>query len=374
MSPLAVYIHWPYCARICPYCDFNVYKSKGQKGDDLVAAIVADLKHWRELSGPRALRSIHFGGGTPSLMSAQQIETIISTCKRLWAAQRDVEVGLEANPDDADAARWAGYREAGINRLSVGIQSFDDDVLVFLGRNHDGAAARLALNMACRIFDNVSADLIFGHKDQDAAAWTADLNTALSFPITHLSAYQLTIESGTAFGRASSRGKPLDVDEDMSATLYELTQERLTAQGFAHYEVSNYARDDKRSVHNMSYWTGLDYVGVGPGAHGRLMRGNDRMATTAHMKPQEYIAAILTTQSGIADIDMLGADDVTEEYVMMGLRITEGFDLSHPHIRGRHFDTAELFEAGLISILNGRLMATDKGRLVLNAVTRRILT
>ncbi|WP_017932313.1 radical SAM family heme chaperone HemW [Robiginitomaculum antarcticum] len=378
MTPLAVYIHWPYCARICPYCDFNVYKSKGAGGDDLVTAILADLRQWREMSGPRALTSIHFGGGTPSLMSDWQIGTLITACGDLWTAADTLEIGLEANPDDADAALWQGYRAAGVNRLSLGIQSFDDQVLSFLGRNHDGAAATEALDMACRIFDNVSADLIFGHDGQSAPDWAADLDAALAFPITHLSAYQLTIEPGTAFGRAAQRGKTLDVNEDMSAQLYELTEARLGAAGFTHYEISNYARPmasqaQNRSAHNMAYWTGVDYVGAGPGAHGRLTTDAGRIATTAHMTPGAYINAVAATGSGILDTEALSSDEVAEEYVMMGLRIAEGFDAAHPYLNGRHFDMAELSAADLIETKNGRIMATDKGRLVLNEVTRQLL-
>ena len=376
---LAVYIHWPFCARICPYCDFNVYKSKGAAGDDLVTAMALDLKYWRSVTGPRALTSIHFGGGTPSLMKPAQIQTLIDMCKELWSAAPDIEIGLEANPDDADAALWSGYKAAGLNRLSVGIQSFDDHVLKFLGRNHDGTSARRALQLACDIFDNVSADLIFGHMGQTTQAWQSDLDTALSFPITHLSAYQLTIEEGTAFGRAAQRGKALDVEEDMSATLYDVTRARLSDAGFTHYEVSNYARptplkSDNRSAHNMAYWTGVDYVGVGPGAHGRITTDAGRAATIAHMTPAAYVRAISETGHGASEYEPLSADDVAEEYVMMGLRIAEGLDLDHQSLSGRELKSEELEEAGWVTRSADRLKATDKGRLVLNELTRRLLT
>ena len=374
MSPLAVYIHWPYCARICPYCDFNVYKSKGEAGDDLVAAIALDLKYWRGVTGPRNLTSIHFGGGTPSLMTPAQIEALIGACQDLWTAAPDIEIGLEANPDDGAPEKWAGYKEAGLNRLSVGIQSFDDATLKFLGRNHDGAAARRALDLACDIFDNVSADLIFGHRGQTEAAWQSDLDIALSRPITHLSAYQLTIEDGTAFGRAARRGKALDVNEDMSAALYDMTMQRLKSAGFTHYEVSNYERSDSRSAHNMAYWTGLDYVGVGPGAHGRITTESGRAATIAHMTPAAYIRSVTDTGHGAAERELLSAQDVAEEYVMMGLRIVEGLDLRHPSLSGRELNSEYLEETGWVIRSADRLKATDKGRLVLNEVTRRLLT
>ena len=379
MQPLAVYIHWPFCARICPYCDFNVYKSKGEAGDDLVAAIAADLKYWRSVTGPRALTSIHFGGGTPSLMTPAQIDTLITACQDLWSAAPDIEIGLEANPDDANADIWRGYKAAGLNRLSVGIQSFDDEVLKFLGRNHDGASARGALKLACEIFENVSADLIFGHTGQRGAAWEADIDAALAFPITHLSAYQLTIEERTAFGRAAQRGKALDVDEDMSAALYELTTQKMSAAGFTHYEISNYARPnntrpDHRSAHNMAYWTGFDYVGVGPGAHGRVTTDKGRLATIAQMSPSAYIKAVYETGRAVDEAEPLSADESAEEYVMMGLRIHEGLDLNHRALSGRTLISQGLEDEGWLVREGHRLKATEKGRLVLNEITRRLLT
>ena len=370
---LAVYIHWPFCARICPYCDFNVYKSKGAAGDDLVTAMALDLKYWRSVTGPRALTSIHFGGGTPSLMRPAQIQTLIDMCKELWSAAPDIEIGLEANPDDAEAALWSGYKAAGLNRLSVGIQSFDDEVLKFLGRNHDGAAARRALELACSIFDNVSADLIFGHAGQTQMAWQSDLDTALSFQITHLSAYQLTIEDGTAFGRAARRGTALDVDENMSAALYDVTRDRLSDAGFSHYEVSNYERGDTRSAHNMAYWTGIDYVGIGPGAHGRITTDKTRLATVAQMTPSGYIRAVSEAGHGGEERHPLRADEVAEEYVMMGLRIREGLDLKHSSLAGKVLNIEDLEEAGWVAREHDRLKATDKGRLVLNEITRQLL-
>ena len=379
MQPLAVYIHWPFCARICPYCDFNVYKSKGEAGDDLVAAIAADLKYWAGVTEPRVLTSIHFGGGTPSLMTPAQIETLIQASRDLWSAAPDIEIGLEANPDDADGDIWSGYNAAGLNRLSVGIQSFDDGVLKFLGRNHDGASARGALKLACEIFENVSADLIFGHTGQREAAWEADLDAALAFPITHLSAYQLTIEERTAFGRAAQRGQAIDVDEDMSAALYELTTQKMRAAGFTHYEISNYARPnttrpDHRSAHNMAYWTGVDYVGVGPGAHGRVTTDKGRLATIAQMSPSAYMKAVSETGRAVDEAEPLSADESAEEYVMMGLRIREGLDLNHRALSGRTLISQDLEDQGWLVREGHRLKATEKGRLVLNEVTRRLLT
>jgi len=253
MDKLAVYIHWPYCARICPYCDFNVYKRKKDK--TLLPAILADLKHWREISGPREITSIHFGGGTPSLMTPPQIEAVIDSVNSLWGLG-DVEIALEANPHEMNAANWHGYRAAGLNRMSLGVQSFHDGALSFLGRDHDGKAARAALDMALEIFPNVSADLIFGWAGQSQADLTADLSVLLQAGVQHISTYQLTIEDGTAFAKAETRGQKRAVDPDMSADFYDYVRDTLKSSGFHHYEVSNFAKPNYQSQHNLAYWRG----------------------------------------------------------------------------------------------------------------------
>ena len=265
---LAVYIHWPYCARICPYCDFNVYKQKTDAG--LTPSILSDLKGWREWGGPRDVSSIHFGGGTPSLMSAEDISKTISQIKNLWGLNEACEIAIEANPHDADDAKWKAYREAGINRLSLGVQSFHDPALKLLGRDHDAAQAKAALELAVDIFPSVSLDIIFGWAGQTQGLLQADLDIALASGANHISTYQLTIEEGTAFAKAEARGDIKAVDSDKSADFYELVRDRLIAEGFEHYEVSNFAKPGHRSQHNLAYWQGRDYVGVGPGAHGRV--------------------------------------------------------------------------------------------------------
>lgn len=371
-----IYVHWPYCARICPYCDFNIYKHKGADGDALTEAILADLKQWRTLTGERQAVSLHFGGGTPSLMRADQIEAIIKTAKSLWDFTPDAEFALEANPADADAALWKAYKTAGLNRLSVGVQSFDNDVLKFLGRDHDGAGAERALDMAVSIFPRVSADLIFGHKGQALADWDADITRALKSGTGHISAYQLTVESQTAFGKAFDRGDNKAVDGDDSADLYEHSRERFTAAGFEAYEVSNYAKPGQQSRHNRLYWQAGDYAGVGPGAHGRLTTGTGRIATIAPLRPDAYIKA--STGDGItASQDTLSPRERGEEYVMMGLRISEGIsEARYANITGDTLDAfviKDLCDMNLLTRDAGRIAATADGRMVLDTLTRQLL-
>lgn len=375
MSPLAVYIHWPYCARICPYCDFNVYKQK-QDGT-LLGAIIDDLKSWRERSGPREILSIHFGGGTPSLMSADDITQLINCVDTLWGVLPKTEIAIEANPGDADKARWQAYRAAGIGRLSLGVQSFDDAVLKRLGRDHDGAGAQAALKLAMEIFPSVSADMIFGHIGQTAAHLEQDLKTLLALGPPHVSAYQLTIEEGTAFAKAEARGQGRAVDGDTSADLYDLVCETLGAEGYDAYEVSNHAKEGHRSKHNLAYWQGHDYVGVGPGAHGRLTTGGARHATIAAKRPDDYSARVKGTGSGIDIEELLSGEDHASEYLMMGLRIREGISLStYAQYAGTPLlpqPITALESMGLIDRKGDQLIATQSGRLVLNTVSAKLL-
>jgi len=303
-TPLAIYIHWPYCARICPYCDFNVYKQKTDAG--LVGAMCADLKGWRAWSGPREIISVHFGGGTPSLMTGDDIDTILKRIDQLWGLPEGAEIGLEANPNNAATAKLDAYKAAGINRLSLGVQSFHDGALKQLGRDHDGAAARRAVEAAVERFSSVSADLIFGWRGQTELLLAADLEMLLGLNVSHISTYQLTIEAGTAFAKAEDRGDVQAVDDDQSADFYERVCERLGAAGFEHYEISNFAKAGHGSQHNLAYWRGYDYVGVGPGAHA---------------------AQVATTGLGIESKEALSPAACFDEYVLMGLRISEGLDL-----------------------------------------------
>jgi len=375
LEPLAVYLHWPYCARICPYCDFNVHLDKrADEGDRLVAAMVADLAYWRDWTGPREISSIHFGGGTPSLLSRDQLMALIDAVRSLWG-EGAAEVALEANPNDVTQAQVDSWVEAGLTRLSLGVQSFDDAVLKTLGRDHDGASARRSLKMAIGAFQSVSADLIFGVQGEAEDRLPRDLGAMLDLGVPHLSTYQLTIEPGTAFAKAEARGAQRAVGEDQSAQDFELIRQTLLAAGYRHYEVSNFAKPGQKSAHNLAYWRGRDYVGVGPGAHGRLWTDAGRVATETALRPADYITAVGSQGTAITLRETLDPDGAAQEYVMMGLRIDDGLSLSRlSALRGEalSIDPA-LIEDGLLGVEGDRLAATDQGRMVLDALTRALL-
>jgi putative oxygen-independent coproporphyrinogen III oxidase len=368
MTPaLGLYVHWPYCARICPYCDFNVYRARGDD-EALVDAICSDLAAWREMTGPRTLHSVHFGGGTPSLLSPAYMERLIETAERLWGFEAEIEIGLEGNPNDH--ARFAGLADAGINRMSLGVQSFNDTALKGLGRDHDGDTARHAIDAAQAAFARVSFDMIYALEGQSLMDWRADLEAALSFETGHLSLYQLTIEPGTAFERRVMRGDLAVPDSDLGADLYELTQELCAQAGLTAYEVSNHARTpEDRSRHNRLYWRGEDWIGVGPGAHGRLgafSHGN-RLATEAVRRPADYIAQIKASGRGYIEDTYLTAREEAVERVLMGLRVVEGLDRNR--LRSAtgldiNPDTARAHaDVGLLEFDNARVALTTEGRL-----------
>tara|TARA_R110002073_G_scaffold7591_4_gene43148 strand:+ start:721 stop:1875 length:1155 start_codon:yes stop_codon:yes gene_type:complete len=331
MNPLAdalgLYVHWPYCARICPYCDFNVYRPKGQE-DALLEAILADMTHWRELGGARSLASIHFGGGTPSLMTGAQIERLISHAETLWGLDDGAEIGLEANPNNVE--HFGDFIAAGINRLSVGVQSLEDAALKQLGRDHDGPLARRAIERAMAVCDRVSIDMIYARAGQTAKSWEAELCEILAFGAGHISPYQLTIEARTAFGRRAARGEQLDSPEGLAADLFELTHEICDAHGLAAYEISNHAREPAdQSRHNRLYWEGGDWIGVGPGAHGRIGSASEtgRQACEARAQPKAYLDAVAASASGVATREILTAADERAERILMGMRLSDGLDL-----------------------------------------------
>jgi len=375
LDPLAVYIHWPYCARICPYCDFNVYKQKHDP--NLLASILTDLVGWQEWSGLRLVSSIHFGGGTPSLMTREDVSSIIKVASEQWTTASDLEIAIEANPHDADETKWNAYRAAGINRLSLGVQTFHDLALKILGRDHNAEQAQAALKLAIDIFPSVSLDFIFGWAGQTEDLLQRDLDIALASGAQHISAYQLTIEESTAFAKAEARGDHKAVDADKSADFYELVRDHLIAEGFDHYEVSNFAKPGYRSKHNLAYWCGQDYVGVGPGAHGRLTVNGTRYATIAAMRPDDYQQNVADTGLGICEKESLSPQTHAEEYLLMGLRIEEGVSLSrYTELAGSELPAdilRGLSESGLIKCEGDRLKATTKGRLVLNSVTEKLL-
>ena len=367
--PLGVYVHWPYCARICPYCDFNVVRDRGRAGQKaaLVEAILEDLSAHAALTGPRRLVSIFFGGGTPSLMDPADVGRVIGAARRLWTADGDIEVSLEANPTDAEAARFADLAGAGVNRLSLGVQSLDDPALLFLGRNHDAAQARRAIGVAARAFDRLSVDLIYALPGQDTAAWARELAEVAAMGPEHLSPYQLTIEPGVAFHRRVLRGTLIPVDADRAADFYEITQGVLEAAGFEAYEVSNHARGvAARSRHNLIYWRGEDYVGVGPGAHGRLTLAGSRWATVAEDGIDDYVARVGTMGFG-GEREALDRRDAALERLLMGLRTVEGVALADLAPLAIAPDRLAAM-AGLVDVRGDRLVAGAAGRPVLDRV------
>jgi oxygen-independent coproporphyrinogen-3 oxidase len=329
------------------------------------------------LVGPRRLASIFFGGGTPSLMPPEAVAAVIARARTLFPPDGDIEITLEANPTDAEAGRYAELAAAGINRLSMGVQSFDDAALSFLGRDHSAAEARRAVETAAKAFPRLSIDLIYARPGQTAADWRAELTTALDLGFEHVSPYQLTIEPTTAFGRAFARGALTPPDEDLAASLYEATQDVLEAAGFEAYEVSNHARDlAARSSHNLHVWRGGDYLGLGPGAHGRLTLDGERTATVAHRRIADYVAGLAagTPWAERETLDPLGA---AEELVLLGLRTVEGVPLTLLPTLGQSETTgplADLISGGFLSLQDGRVAATATGRPVLDAVLRALLT
>jgi putative oxygen-independent coproporphyrinogen III oxidase len=372
---LGVYIHWPYCARICPYCDFNVVRERGRTRQKaaLVKAILADLAAQAALIGPRHLVSIFFGGGTPSLMDPDAAGRIVEACRVLWPGPGEIEITLEANPTDAEAERFAAFAQAGVGRLSLGVQSFNDAALKLLGRNHDAATARRALAEAAAAFPRLSLDLIYARPGQTAQAWAAELREALAYGPEHISPYQLTIEPGTAFDRAVTRGTLKPPGEDFAADLYETTQAVLAAAGFEAYEVSNHARGEAaRSRHNLVYWRGEDYLGVGPGAHGRITLAGARWASFAPRDVDEYIARV--RQMGVGAVsERLTPREAALERLLMGLRTVEGVELSDlSPLESPPATLDDLEGAGLIRRAASRLIVTAKGRPVLDAITAAV--
>lgn len=376
---VALYVHWPYCARICPYCDFNVVRDRGRAVEQaqLVDAIVRDIEAQAERIAPRKLASVFFGGGTPSLMAPEAVARVLEAATGLFAPVADMEVSLEANPTDAEAGRYAALAEAGVTRLSMGIQSFDDEALKFLGRDHSAGSARRAAQTAARIFPRLSIDLIYARPDQTIADWKAELGTAFDLGFEHISPYQLTIESTTAFGRAFARGQLVPPDEDMAIALYETTQEVLEGAGFEAYEVSNHARTvAAHSRHNLHVWRGGDYIGAGPGAHGRLTTDQGRNATVAHRKIGDYIEGV-TQNRPWAEHQVMDAWDADEERVLLGLRTVEGVSLSVLTRLGLSVSNgplADMLSEGFLQNEGGRIRASHEGRPVLDSILKRLLT
>ena len=372
---LGVYVHWPYCARICPYCDFNVYKNRDIDEAAWSAALVRDLELYAERTRGRKLGSLYFGGGTPSLAPVAVIESVIDACARLWGLEAGAEITLEANPTDAEQSRFEAFAGAGVNRLSLGVQSLRDDALKFLGRDHDAASAKRAIDAAQRAFGRVTFDLIYARPGQTLHDWRAELKEALALGARHLSLYQLTIEPGTAFAKAVDKGRWAPADDDLCADMFDAAQEMTQAAGLPAYEISNHAAAGEESRHNLVYWTYGDYVGVGPGAHGRLTEEaahgrltehGARISTEAPPNPRDYLAGAPHLENPLTE------GEATVERLAMGLRLVQGVPFTEADAyfaeAGGYEKLDRLIGDGLITWDGARLAATADGRRILNRV------
>jgi putative oxygen-independent coproporphyrinogen III oxidase len=370
-----IYIHWPYCAAKCPYCDFNSHVARTVGEERYRAAILRELAFYRDFASSRRVTSIFFGGGTPSLMSAATVESVLGAIAGHWGIAPDAEITLEANPSSVEAGRFADFRAAGVNRVSLGIQSLDDAQLRFLGRLHDVGEARAALDIAKAHFPRVSFDLIYARPGQTSAQWRTELTEALGMAEGHLSLYQLTIEPDTAFHRLHQAGKLHIPQNDEAAALYDLTQDLCEAKGLPAYEISNHAAPGQESRHNLLYWRYGEYAGIGPGAHGRLVKDGGRYALSALRDPGAWAACVERDGHGLEFREALTRREEAEELLLMGLRLGEGIRLDRlAALTGYRLAQAAfppLAEAGLIEPLDGEstlLKATPQGRLVLNSL------
>ena len=380
-AEFAIYVHWPFCKSKCPYCDFNSHVRAAIDEDRWRAALLADLDHYAAETTGRAVTSIFFGGGTPSLMSAPTVAAVLDRIAKRWPLDPAVEITLEANPTSVEAERFRDFRAAGVNRASLGVQALDDAALKFLGRAHDSREALAALDVARRHFERFSFDLIYARPGQTVAGWEAELERALALAGEHLSVYQLTIEPGTAFAAAHARGDFALPDEETQAQLYETTQARLAAANLPAYEISNHARPGAECRHNLAYWRSADYVGVGPGAHGRLTLDGARIATRQLRAPETWIAAAERQGHGSEERVVVPPPEHLEEVLMMGLRLAEG--ISRIRFRaalGQQFETAldakrlaALIEDEFLILDDQHLAATEAGRQRLNAVLAALL-
>ena len=377
----AVYVHWPFCLAKCPYCDFNSHVRERVEQERWRTALVRELNHYAGQTPGRTVTSIFFGGGTPSLMAPATVGAVIDRIAERWTLDPNIEITLEANPTSVESHKFKGFRTAGVNRVSLGIQALDDASLKFLGRQHSATEALGAIELAARQFDRYSFDLIYARPGQTEASWAAELDRALSFAAGHLSVYQLTIEQGTQFATLHARGAFTLPDDELAGALYELTQAHLAAAGLPAYEISNHARPGEASRHNLTYWRYGDYVGVGPGAHGRLTRDGVKIATRQAKAPETWLAQVERDGHGTQETEAIDAEARAEELLMMGLRLAEGIP------RGRFRDElglapedvldpvalGHLTEGGFVTLDAERLVATAAGRQRLNAVLAALL-
>ena len=371
-EPLAVYIHWPFCRSKCPYCDFNSHVRDSVDAARWTRALLADLDYHAELMPGRAVGSVFFGGGTPSLMPPETVGALLDRVGARWTMVPDVEVTLEANPNSAEAARFRAFAAAGVNRLSLGIQSLDPAALKMLGRLHDRGEAIAAIERARANFARFSFDLIYARPGQSVAAWRHELDEALALADDHLSLYQLTIEPGTAFATLERLGGLVVPVEEVAVALFEMTQERLEARGLPAYEISNHARPGGECHHNLAYWRYQDYIGTGPGAHGRLTRSDVKYATRQRRAPERWLAEVERTGTGIEEMTAIDRASAIEEMLMMGLRLTSGVERARLE-RAAGGDAESLFGRNLPPLVDGGFLILDRERLVATAAGRQRL-
>ncbi len=376
-GPIALYVHWPFCVSKCPYCDFNSHVRDQVDDDAWRTALLTDMAYEAGLTAGRRVSSIFFGGGTPSLMPPATVSALIEAAARHWGFDADTEITLEANPSSVEAARFADLARAGVNRVSLGLQALDDETLGFLGRAHSVDEGMAALATAQTAFGRVSFDLIYARPGQSVAAWEAELARAISFGTEHLSLYQLTIEPGTRFATLAAQGKLPPVDPDHGADLFDATRSLTASAGLPAYEISNHARPGAESRHNLTYWRHRDYVGIGPGAHGR----RSGIATVRHKKPENFLSAVARNQHGAEAETPLEPAQQAREALLMGLRLREGVDLSHI-ARRTGFGPAALFHGDKLALLSReglitrdveRVTVTAQGMPVLDAILGEIV-
>ena len=375
MTGFGIYVHWPYCASICPYCDFNVYRARGADNTPLLDAIAADMAGHARRFGKRRASSIFFGGGTPSLLRGAEVEKLIAAAASAFDLTADCEITMEANPEDAHL--FGEHAREGINRFSIGAQSLNDAGLAALGRRHDVTTALCAIDAAAATGQRVSLDLIYAREGQGIAQWGAELQRALTLPIEHLSLYQLTIEPETAFARRVTRGQLIPPGADVAAEHYQATQEICEAAGFPAYEISNHARDQAaRSRHNLLYWRSEEWIGVGPGAHGRITHEEVRIALEAQRRPADYINAVGERGVGWVEEIKLSGEESADEVLLMALRIEEGVELARvAALRGRTLNEQAmewLAEQGLVVVGNGYVRLTARGRPLTNRIVAEL--
>ena len=377
----ALYVHWPFCRAKCPYCDFNSHVRAGVDHQRWAKALLAELDHFAALTPGRELASIFFGGGTPSLMAPATVAAVIERAAAHWPFAADIEITLEANPTSVEAERFRGFRAAGVNRVSLGVQALDDGDLRFLGREHSVAEALAALEIAAATFPRRSFDLIYARPGQTEAGWRDELRRALALADGHLSLYQLTIEPGTRFHAMVAQGQLVPLDQDRQGAIYELTQAMLGEAGLPAYEISNHARPGQESRHNLVYWRYGEYVGVGPGAHGRLTLDGAKLGTATHRAPERWLAQVEAQGHGEGQREVVPRPAQLTELLMMGLRLAEGVAIARVEsTSGRPLRASvdangldQLVDGGLLRLADGQILATRAGRQRLDAVLRRLL-